>query len=45
MEESISLTRPWKAADLEENTWTFGQTFPVILLAVPLLSIGESFFG
>lgn len=28
-----------------ENTWGFGQTFPVILLALPMLSIAESFYG
>ena len=27
-----------------ENTWGFGQTFPLILLALPILSIGESFY-
>ena len=28
-----------------ENTWGFGQVFPVVLLAVPMLSIGESYYG
>ena len=29
----------------EENTWGFGQVFPVVLLALPLLSIAESYYG
>ena len=29
----------------DENTWGFGQVFPVILLALPMLSIAESFYG
>ena len=29
----------------EEKTWGFGQVFPVILLALPMLSIAESFYG
>ena len=28
-----------------ENTWDFGQLFPVILLALPMLSIAESYYG
>ena len=28
-----------------ENTWGFGQVFPVILLALPMLSIAESYYG
>ena len=28
-----------------ENTWGFGQLFPVILLALPMLSIAESYYG
>ena len=28
-----------------ENTWGFGQVFPVVLLALPMLSIGESYYG
>ena len=29
----------------KENTWGFGQLIPVILLALPILSIGESYYG
>ena len=29
----------------EENTWGFGQVFPVILLAFPMLSIAENYYG
>lgn len=29
----------------EENTWAFGQWFPVLLLLLPLLSMGELFYG
>ena len=29
----------------DENTWGFGQLFPVILLALPILSIAESYYG
>ena len=28
-----------------EKTWGFGQVFPVILLALPMLSIAESYYG
>ena len=28
-----------------ENTWGFGQVFPVILLALPVLSIAENYYG
>lgn len=28
----------------QENTWGFGQLFPIILLVLPLLSIGETFY-
>ena len=31
--------------DSEENTWGLGQVFPVILLALPVLSMGESYYG
>lgn len=28
-----------------ENTWAFGQVFPVILLALPILTFAESYHG
>lgn len=29
----------------EENTWGFGQMFPVILLVLPILSALETYYG
>lgn len=29
----------------EENTWGFGQLVPVFLMAIPILSVGQSYFG
>ena len=31
--------------DKTQNTWSFGQIFPVILLVLPLLSLVETFYG
>jgi len=31
-------------SDDSENTWGFGQLFPVLLLVLPLLSIGETYY-
>jgi len=48
--DHISL--PWAVTDAPEiiipsgeNTWTFGQWLPVVLLALPVLGIVEKYYG
>ena len=46
---NLSITRSYvdevESDTSGENTWGFGQVFPVILLALPMLSIAESYYG
>ena len=43
--ETRSLTDEVESDTSDENIWSFGQLFPVILLALPMLSIAESYYG
>ncbi len=41
---NLFITRAYNS-DNTENTWGFGQLFPVLLLVLPLLSILETYYG
>ena len=41
----LGLVDDIESVTSEENTWGFGQLFPVILLALPIFSIAESYYG
>ena len=43
--ETRSLMDEVESDTSDENTWSFGQLFPVILLALPILSFAESYYG
>jgi len=32
-------------ANVQENTWGFGQTLPLVLLLIPLLTVIETYYG
>lgn len=42
--KNLFLTRAWSTMNAE-NTWRFGQMFPMVLLALPLLSTLETYYG
>ena len=43
--ENLFLTRGSYGSNVEEDTWSFGQFFPMILLILPVLNIVETYYG